>query len=87
MIDHLVLVEFNYYTDKDNYDSFEVKVPLINFSFETENFSEAINIPDENISVYLKDKHKKAYGAEHKILTQASIEETISEKQNVAIWW
>jgi DNA-directed RNA polymerase subunit RPC12/RpoP len=29
MIDHLVLVEFNYYDD----DSFEVKVPLLNLTF------------------------------------------------------
>jgi hypothetical protein len=83
MIDHLILVEFNYYDD----DSFEVKVPLLNLVFETEDFSEAINIPDENISIYLKDKYKKAYDGEHKILTQAFIEETISEKKNVAIWW
>ena len=53
MIDHLILVEFNYYDD----DSFEVKVPLLNLAFETKDFLEAINIPDENISIYLKDKY------------------------------
>ena len=83
MIDHLVLVEFNYYDD----DSFEVKVPLLNLGFETKDFSEAINIPDENISIYLKDKYEKAYDSEHKILTQAFIKETTSEKKNVTAWW
>jgi hypothetical protein len=83
MIDHLVLVEFNYYDD----DSFEVKVPLLNLAFETKDFSEAINIPDENISIYLKDKYKKTYDGEHNILTQAFIKESISEKQNVTAWW
>jgi DNA-directed RNA polymerase subunit RPC12/RpoP len=83
MIDHLVLVEFKYYDD----DSFEVKVPLLNLAFETKDFSEAINIPDENISIYLKDKYKKAYDVGQKILTQAFIKETISEKQNVTAWW
>ena len=83
MIDHLVLVEFNYYDD----DSFEVKVPLLNLAFETKDFSEAINIPDDNISIYLKDKYEKAYDGEHKILTQAFIKETTSEKQNVTAWW
>jgi len=83
MIDHLVLVEFKYYDD----DSFEVKVPLLNLAFETKDFSEAINIPDENISIYLKDKYNKAYDGEHKFLTQAFIKETITEKQNVTAWW
>lgn len=83
MIDHLVLVEFNYYDD----DSFEVKVPLLNLAFETKDFSEAIDVPDENISIYLKDKYKKAYDGEHKIVTQAFIKETISEKQNITVWW
>jgi hypothetical protein len=83
MIEHLVLVEFNYYDD----DSFEVKVPLLNLAFETKDFSEAINIPEENISIYLKEKYEKAYDSEHKILTQAFIKETISEKQNVTTWW
>jgi hypothetical protein len=83
MIDHLVLVEFIYYDD----DSFEVKVPLLNLAFETKDFSEAINIPDENISIYLNDKYVKAYDSQHKFLTQAFIEETISEKQNVTAWW
>lgn len=83
MIDHLVLVEFNYYDD----DSFEVKVPLLNLAFETKDFSEAINIPDENISIYLKDKYEKAYDSEHKFLTQAFIKETITEKQDVKAWW
>jgi ssDNA-binding Zn-finger/Zn-ribbon topoisomerase 1 len=83
MIDHLVLVEFNYYDD----DSFEVKVPLLNLGFETKDFSEAINIPDENISIYLKDKYEKVYDSEHKILMQAFIKETTSEKQNVTAWW
>jgi hypothetical protein len=83
MIDHLVLVEFKYYDD----DSFEVKVPLLNLAFETKDFSEAINIPDENISIYLKDKYNKAYDGEHKFLTQAFIKETITEKQHVTAWW
>jgi hypothetical protein len=83
MIDHLVLVEFDYYDD----DSFEVKVPLLNLAFETKDFSKAINIPDENISTYLKDKYKKTYDSEHKFLTQAFIKETITEKQNVTAWW
>jgi DNA-directed RNA polymerase subunit RPC12/RpoP len=51
-VEHLVLVEFHYYDD----DSFEVKIPILNLSFETKDFSEAINIPDENISMYLKNK-------------------------------
>ena len=55
MIDHLVLVEFKYYDD----DSFEVVVPLLNLAFETRDFSEAINIPDENISIYLRISIKK----------------------------
>ena len=83
MVEHLVLVEFHYY----NNDSFEVKVPLLNLAFETKNFSEAINTPDENISIYLSDKYHKAYGTEHKFLTQAYINETISEKRDVAVWW
>jgi hypothetical protein len=83
MIDHLVLVEFNYYDD----DSFEVKVPLLNVGFETKDFSEAINVADENISIYLKDKYEKTYDSEHKILTQAFIKETTAEKQNVTAWW
>ena len=83
MIDHLVLVEFDYYDD----DSFEVKVPLLNLAFETEDFSAAINIPDENISIYLKDKYEKAYNSEHKFLTIAFKKETIPEKQNVPVWW
>jgi len=87
IIDHLVLIEFKYYIDTDKNDSFEVNVPLLNFTLETKDFSEAINIPDENISIYLKDKYEKAYDSEHKILTQAFIKETISEKQNVTAWW
>ena len=83
MIDHLVLVEFNYYDD----DSFEVKVPLLNLEFETKDFSEAINIPDENILSYLKDKYKKAYDNEHKFLTAAYKGETIPQKQSVKVWW
>lgn len=83
MIDHLVLVEFKYYDD----DSFEVVVPLLKLSFETRDFSEAINIPDENISIYLKDKYKKEYDSEHKILTQAFIKENVSEKKNITAWW
>jgi hypothetical protein len=83
MVEHLVLVEFHYYDD----NSFEVKVPLLNLAFETNNFSEAINIPDENISIYFKDKYEKVYSNEHKFLTQAYIKETISEKQDVTVWW
>lgn len=83
MIDHLVLVEFKYYDD----DSFEVAVPLLKLSFETRDFSEAINIPDENISIYLKDKYNKVYDSEHKFLTVAFKKETAAEKQNVAAWW
>jgi len=83
MIDHLVLVEFKYYDD----GSLEVKVPLLSLAFETKDFSEAINIPDENISTYLKDKHEKAYDGEHKFLTVAFKKETIAEKQNVPVWW
>ena len=82
-IDHLVLVEFKYYDD----DSFEVKVPLLNLSFETKDFSAAINVPDENISFYLKDKYEKVYNSEHKFLTIAFKKETIAEKQNVPVWW
>jgi len=87
MIDHLVLVEFKYYIDKDNNDSFEVKVPILDLVFETKDFSEAINIPDENISIYLKDKYEKAYNSEHKFLTAAFKKETIIEKKNVTAWW
>ena len=87
MIDYLVLVEFKYYIDKDKDDSFEVKVPLLNLAFETKDFSEAINMPDENIAIYLKAKYNKLYDGEHKILTQAFIKETISEKQHVTAWW
>ena len=87
MIDHLVLVEFKYYIDKDNNDSFEVKVPILDLVFETKDFSEAINIPDENISIYLKDKYEKAYNNEHKFLTAAFKKETITEKKNVTAWW
>jgi ssDNA-binding Zn-finger/Zn-ribbon topoisomerase 1 len=87
MIEYLFLVEFKYYIDKDNHDSFEVKVPLLNFTFETEDFSEAINIPDENISIYLKNKYEKTYDSEHKFLTAAFKEETISKKLNVTAWW
>lgn len=87
MIDYSILVEFKYYIDKDKSDSFEVKVPLLNFVFETKDFSEAINIPDENISIYLKDKYKKEYDGVHKFLTQAFIKEIIPEKQNITAWW
>ncbi|MDI6722090.1 MAG: hypothetical protein QMD97_00915 [Candidatus Aenigmarchaeota archaeon] len=83
MIDHLVLVEFKYYDD----DSFDVVVPLLKLEFETRDFFEAINIPDENISIYLKDKYKKVYDSEHKFLTVAFKKETATEKQNVAAWW
>ncbi|MCX5847746.1 MAG: hypothetical protein NTW12_15555 [Deltaproteobacteria bacterium] len=82
MIDHLVLVEFKYYDD----DSFDVKVPLLNLEFETKDFSEAINIPDKNISIYLKDKYEKTYDGEHKFLTVAFKKETITEKQNITVW-
>ena len=83
MIDYLVLVEFYYYNDA----SYEVKVPLLNFAFETKDFSKAVNIPDEKISIYLNDKYGKAFDNEHKFLTQAFIKETITEKQNVPAWW
>jgi len=83
MIEHLVLVEFEYYDD----DSFEVKVPLLNLAFETEDFSAAINIPDENISIHLKDKYEKVYNGEYKFLTVAFKKEIITEKQNVPVWW
>ena len=83
MVEHLVLVEFHYYDD----NSFEVKVPLLTLAFETKDFSEAINIPDENISIYLKDKYHSAYINEHKFLTQAYIKETIFEKRDVVVWW
>ena len=87
VIDHLVLVEFKYYIDENKNDSFEVKIPLLNLAFETKDFTEAINIPDENISIYLKDKYEKAYDSEHKFLTAAFKKETITEKQNVTAWW
>jgi len=83
MIEHLVLVEFNYYDD----DSFEIKVPLLNLAFETKDFSEAINIPDENILGYLKDKYKKTYDSEDKFLTATFKGETIPQKQSVKVWW
>jgi hypothetical protein len=83
LIDHLVLVEFKYYDD----DSFEVVVPLLDISFETKDFSEAINIPDKNISIDLKDKYEKAYDCEHKFLTIAFKKETATERQNVTAWW
>jgi DNA-directed RNA polymerase subunit RPC12/RpoP len=83
MIDHLVLVDFKYYDDA----SFEVKVPCLNLTFETKDFSAAINIPGENISFYLKDKYEKVYNSEHKFLTVAFKKETIAEKQNVPVWW
>ena len=83
MIEHLVLVEFKYYDD----DSFEVKVPLLNLAFETKDFFEALNLPDEKISTYLKDKYEKAYDGEHKFLTVAFQKETITAKQNVTAWW
>jgi hypothetical protein len=83
MVEHLVLVEFHYYDD----DSFEVKVPLLNLAFETKDFSEAINIPDKNISMYLRSIYEKVYSNEHKFLTQAYINETIFEKQDVTVWW
>jgi len=79
----LVLVEFKYYDD----DSFEVKIPLLNLAFETKDFSEAINIPDDNILIFLKDKYEKTYDSEHKFLTIAFKKETINEKQNVTAWW
>jgi len=83
LVDHLILVEFKYYDD----DSFEVVVPLLNISFETRNFSEATNIPDEKISIYLKDKYEKSYNSEHKFLTIAFKKETAPERQNVTAWW
>jgi hypothetical protein len=83
MIDHLVLVEFIYFDD----DSFEVKVPLLNLTFETKDFAEAISTPDKNILIYLKDKYEKSYDGEHKFLTIAFKKETISEEQNVPAWW
>jgi hypothetical protein len=83
MIDHLVLVEFKYYDD----GSFEAMVPSLNLKFETRDFSEAINIPDENISIYLKNKYEKTYDSEHKFLTVAFKNETITERQNVTAWW
>jgi len=83
IVDHLVLVEFKYYDD----DSYEVKIPLLNLAFETKDFAEAINIPDDNISIFLKDKYEKTYDSEHKFLTAAFKKETIAEKQNVTAWW
>jgi len=83
MIDHLVLVEFKYFDD----DSFEVTIPLLNATLETRDFSEAINIPDEKISTYLKDNYDKAYDGEHKFLTAAFKKETIPKKKNVTAWW
>lgn len=83
IIEHLILVEFSYYDD----GSFEVKVPLLNLTVETKDFSEAINIPDEDISIYLKDKYEKAYDGEHKFFTQAFIKETVTEKRNIMPWW
>jgi hypothetical protein len=83
LIEHLILVEFKYYDD----DSFEVKVPLLSLAFETKDFFEAINIPDENISIFLKDKYEKVYDGENKIITVAFKEEAITEKQNVTVWW
>lgn len=83
IIDHLILVEFKYYDD----DSFEVIVPLINLAFETKDFSDAIYIPDENISIYLKDKYNKIYDSEHKFMTVAFKKESDPERQNVTAWW
>jgi hypothetical protein len=83
IIDHLILVEFIYFED----ESFEAKVPLLNLGFETKDFLEAINMPDENILIYLKDKYNTEYDSEHKLLTQAFIKEGIAEKQNVIVWW
>ncbi len=87
IIENLVLVEFRYYIDQYNNDFFEVKIPLLKYSFETKDFSEAINIPDVNISTYLKDKYERTYDGEHKFLTAAFKEETITEKENVTVWW
>jgi hypothetical protein len=87
IVEHLVLVEYQYYILQNNHDSFEVKVPLINYTFETEDFSEAINQTDEEISTYLRIKNKKEYDNEHKFLTQAFIKETETERQNITAWW
>jgi hypothetical protein len=83
VIEHLVLVEFKYYDD----NSCEVKIPLLDLVFETKNFSEMINIANDDVVAYLKDKYKKVYGSKHIFLTVAWKEETIAEKQNVAVWW
>jgi hypothetical protein len=83
MVEHLVLVEFHYYDDC----SFEIKVPLLNLAFETKDFLHAINNADKNISIYLKEQYEKVYNNEHKFLTQAYINETIPEKQDVLVWW
>jgi len=80
------MVEFKYYIDIDKNDSFELKVPLLNLTVETKDFAKAINMLDENISIYLKNKYEKAYDGEHKILMQAYIKGTITEKQNVTAW-
>jgi hypothetical protein len=74
------MAEFKCYIDIDKNDFFEAKVPLLNLAAETKDFAEAINMLDENISIYLKNKYEKAYDGEHKILMQAYIKETISEK-------
>lgn len=83
LIEHLVLVEFHYYDD----DSFEVRVPLLELTFETKVFSEAINKTDDSICTYLETKFNKTYDNEHKFLTQAYIKETISNKQDIQVWW
>lgn len=82
-IDHLVLAEFKYFDD----NSIEVKVPLLNWEFETKDFLAAVRAPDEIVLNYLRDNHNKIYTGEHKFLTAAFKGETLTDKQNVPVWW
>lgn len=83
VVDHLILVEFNYYDD----GSFEVKVPLLDFFIDTKDFSQAFDHPEKEISAYLRDKYNVQYDSEHKFFTQAFIGETTVIRQNVPSWF
>lgn len=82
-IDYVVLVENIYYDD----ESVDVRIPLLNLEFETEDRGLVISRCDEYIEQYLIDTYSKKYDKEHQFVTAAYCEEEKKIVRNTDVWW
>ena len=82
-IDYLILVEKIYYDD----GSIEVKIPLLNYEFQTNDRTSMISSCDEKIGRYLMDTYGTRYDKEDQFITPAYCEEERNIIRNTNVWW